>query len=142
MIPPPSFEYQTGAVRVRAHDLLPRLPLVTQGRPMALRNQLRGKFWVGVVLCGVGLGGCSGSSSGPVPPPPPPPPPPPATKLAFTGQPSSAVAGAANTPAVQVAVQDAQGNTVTSATTNVTVAIGTNPASGALSGTMTVAAVS
>src|SRR5216117_3244304 len=105
-------------------------------------NQLRGRVWAGVVLCSIALGGCSGSSAGPVPPPPPPPPPPPAAaKLAFIGQPSNAVAGAANTPAVQVAVQDAQGNTVTTATTSITVAIGTNPASGTLSGTTIVAAV-
>src|SRR5438094_651214 len=64
-----------------------------------------------------------------------------AAKLAFTVQPSTAVAGAAITPAVQVAVQDAQGNTVTTATTSITVAIGTNPASGTLAGTKTVAAV-
>src|SRR5438874_13202029 len=102
---------------------------------MALRNQ---RFLASVVLCGVVFAGCSGSSAGPVSPPPPPPP---AAKLAFIVQPSYAVAGAASTPAVQVAVQDAQGNTVTTATTSVTVAIGTNPASGALSGTTTVAAV-
>src|SRR5881396_1456454 len=101
-------------------------------------NQLRGSVWAGVVLCSIALGGCSGSSAGPVPPPPPPPA---AAKLAFIGQPSNAVAGAANTPAVQVAVQDAQGNTVTTATTSITVAIGTNPASGTLAGTTTVAAV-
>src|SRR5205823_930271 len=64
-----------------------------------------------------------------------------ATKLAFTVQPSNAVAGAAITPAVQVAVQDAQGNAVTTASTNISVAIGTNPASGTLAGTKTVAAV-
>src|SRR5947208_7958495 len=97
---------------------------------MALRNQL---CLAGVVLCGVALGGCSGSTSGPVQPT--------ATKLVFTVQPSNAVAGAANSPAVQVAVQDAQGNTVTTATTNISVAIGTNPASGTLAGTKTVAAV-
>src|SRR6266550_9420907 len=97
---------------------------------MALRNQL---FLAGVVLCGVALGGCSGSTSGPVQPT--------ATKLVFTVQPSNAGAGAVNTPAVQVAVQDAQGNTVTAATTNISVAIGTNPASGTLAGTKTVAAV-
>src|SRR5437667_9373 len=94
----------------------------------------RGGFWVGVVLCGVALGGCSGSTSGPVQPT--------ATKLAFIVQPSNAVAGAASTPAVQVAVQDAQGNTVTTATTSITVAIGTNPANGTLAGTKTVAAAS
>src|SRR5205823_5982283 len=97
---------------------------------MALRNQL---CLAGVVLCGVALGGCSGSTSGPVQPT--------ATKLVFTVQPSNAGAGAVNTPAVQVAVQDAQGNTVTTATTNISVAIGTNPASGTLAGTKTVAAV-
>src|SRR3989454_4844321 len=43
--------------------------------------------------------------------------PPSATHLTFTVQPSNTAAGAAITPAVQVAVQDAQGNTVTTATT-------------------------
>src|SRR5437879_4365241 len=98
---------------------------------MALRNQ---PFLAGVVLCGIALFGCSGSE--PVQPPGGGA----AAKLAFTVQPSNAVAGAANTPAVQVAVQDAQGNTVTTATTSITVAIGTNPASGTLAGTTTVAA--
>src|SRR5207244_7904422 len=55
-----------------------------------------------------------------------------AAKLAFTVQPSNTAAGAAITPAVQVAVQDAQGNTVTTATTSITLAIGTNPARGTL----------
>src|SRR5437762_5436095 len=64
-----------------------------------------------------------------------------AAKLVFTVQPSNAAAGAMNTPAVQVTVQDAQGNTVTTATTSITVAIGTNPASGTLSGATTVAAL-
>src|SRR5206468_2022658 len=64
-----------------------------------------------------------------------------AAKLVFTVQPSNAAAGAGITPAVQVAVQDAQGNPVTTATTSITVAIGTNPASGTLAGTTTVAAV-
>ena len=97
----------------------------------------RGGLWVGVVLCGVALGGCSGSSSGPVAPTGVGP----AAKLIFAVQPSNAAAGAGITPAMQVAVQDAQGNTVTTATTSITVAIGTNPASGTLSGTTTVAAV-
>src|SRR5439155_1119868 len=64
-----------------------------------------------------------------------------AAKLVFTVQPSDVVAEGAMTPPVQVAVDDAQGNTVTTATTSITVAIGTNPASGTLSGTTTVAAV-
>ena len=108
---------------------------------MAQRNQLSGRFWAGVLFSGLAFGGCSGSSAGPMPPPPPPPPPV-AAKLAFIGSQSTAVAGAVITPAVQVAVQDAQGNTVTSSTTNITVAIGTNPANGTLTGTTTVAAVS
>ncbi|HUL48412.1 MAG TPA: hypothetical protein VLT79_00205, partial [Gemmatimonadales bacterium] len=66
----------------------------------------------------------------------------PAAKLVFTVQPGNVAAGAAITPAVQVTVQDAQGNTVTTATTGITVAIGTNPASGTLAGTKTVAAAS
>src|SRR5437016_3367196 len=66
----------------------------------------------------------------------------PAAKLVFTVQPSNAAAGAANTPAVRVTVQDAQTNAVTTATTSITLAIGTNPGSGTLSGTTTVAAVS
>ena len=63
-----------------------------------------------------------------------------ATKLAFTVQPGTAAAGAAIAP-VQVAIQDASGNTVTSATTGVTVALGTKPSGASLSGTVTVAAL-
>src|SRR3989442_330977 len=65
-----------------------------------------------------------------------------ANKLVFTLQPSNVVAGAAITPAVQVTTQDNLGNTVTSFSGNVTVALGNNPGGGALSGTTTVAAVS
>src|SRR5205823_4826839 len=63
-----------------------------------------------------------------------------AAKLVFTVQPTNAVAGASITPAVQVTAQDAQGNTATGFTGNVTVAIGTTPGSGTLAGTATVAA--
>jgi hypothetical protein len=59
----------------------------------------------------------------------------PATKLAFTQQPTTAQAGVPITPAVQVSAQDAYGNTATSYGTAITVAIGTNPAAGTLSGT-------
>jgi hypothetical protein len=97
----------------------------------------RAGFWVGVVLCGVALGGCSGSSGRPVHPTGVGA----AAKLVFTVQPSNAVVGSAITPAVKVAVQDAQGNTVTTATTSITLAIGTNHASGVLAGATTVAAV-
>lgn len=65
----------------------------------------------------------------------------PAAQLVFTGQPSAAVAGAAISPAVRVTVQDAFGNTVTGASTLVTVAIATNPGGGTLGGTRTQGAV-
>src|SRR6267142_2940207 len=64
----------------------------------------------------------------------------PAAKLAFTVQPTSAVAGAGITPSVQVTALDANDNTATGFTGNITVAIGTNPGGGALTGTATVAA--
>jgi len=64
-----------------------------------------------------------------------------ATRLVFVGQPSTAVMATAITPAVAVAATDPGGNTDPSFTTNVTVAVGTDPSSGALSGTTTVAAV-
>src|SRR5207245_4923005 len=57
-----------------------------------------------------------------------------------TVQPVATTAGNAITPAVQVTARDAFGNTATGFTGSVTVAIGTNPAGGALSGTLTVAA--
>src|SRR5207249_5047068 len=65
-----------------------------------------------------------------------------AARLVFSVQPASVTAGAAITPAVQVTVQDAQGNTATGFSGTVTLAIGTNPGGGALAGTTTVAAAS
>ncbi len=65
----------------------------------------------------------------------------PASKLVFVQQPSNAVAGAANSPSVTVAIKDAYGTTVTSDSSTVTLAIGTNPGSGTLGGTVSVAAV-
>lgn len=64
-----------------------------------------------------------------------------ATKLAFFVQPTGTTGGTAFSPAVQVEIQDAGSNRVTSATNSVTLAIGTNPNGGHLSGTKTVAAV-
>jgi alpha-tubulin suppressor-like RCC1 family protein len=61
-------------------------------------------------------------------------------QLGFTTQPSNSQAGTAINPAVAVAVQDAFGNTVTSATDAVTIAIGTNPGSASLFGTTSVVA--
>lgn len=65
----------------------------------------------------------------------------PAVQLAFSVQPRTATAGVKLSPAIQVTVRDAQGNTATAFAGNVTLAIGTNPAGGTLSGTKTVAAV-
>src|SRR5213592_258336 len=61
--------------------------------------------------------------------------------LAFRVQPSSVTAGRIMTPAVQVQVQDTLGNVDTSFTASVTVAIGTNPGGGRLSGTTSVTPV-
>lgn len=64
-----------------------------------------------------------------------------ATQLAFAVDPTAVAVGASIAPAVEVAIQDAMGSLVASATDAVTVAIGTNPGGGALSGTTTVIAV-
>src|SRR5207247_8320920 len=60
--------------------------------------------------------------------------------LVFTVQPVSTTAVAAIAPAVQVTAQDGLGNTVTSFTGTVTVALGNNPVAGTLTGTTTMAA--
>lgn len=64
-----------------------------------------------------------------------------ATKLAFSIQPASAVAGDPLSPAVQVEIQDAAGNRVTSSRDAVTIAFGNNAGAGTLSGTKTVNAI-
>lgn len=64
-----------------------------------------------------------------------------ATQLAFTGQPSSATAGANIAPAIVVTARDAKGNTATSFTGSVTIAIGNNVGGGTLGGTVSVSAV-
>ncbi|HSQ32186.1 MAG TPA: IPTL-CTERM sorting domain-containing protein, partial [Gemmatimonadaceae bacterium] len=61
--------------------------------------------------------------------------------LAFATQPSTAVAGEAIAPAVTVQVLDASGRPVPASTASVALAIGSNPAGGTLSGTLTVSAV-
>ena len=66
----------------------------------------------------------------------------PASKVVYTTQPSGVVAGAPISPAVVVTVQDAGGNTVTSSSATVTLAPGTNPAGGVLSGSTSVVASS
>ena len=65
----------------------------------------------------------------------------PATKLGFRVQPANAAGGAAITPAVQVEIRDAGGNRVTGASNGVTIALGTNPKNGTLSGMTSTAAV-
>ncbi len=64
-----------------------------------------------------------------------------ASHLVFTVEPTSTTAGATISPALQVTARDAQGNTATGFTSDVTVAIETNPDAGTLTGTTTVAAV-
>ena len=64
-----------------------------------------------------------------------------ATRLVFGQEPTNEQAGATISPAVTVRAVDNAGTTITSFTGNVTLAIGTNPSGGTLSGTTTVAAV-
>ena len=63
------------------------------------------------------------------------------THVAFTPQPSNVAAGATISPAVQVTAQDSAGSTATSFSGTITVAIGSNPGGGTLSGTISVSAV-
>src|SRR5206468_4841203 len=64
-----------------------------------------------------------------------------AAPLLFTVLPTSTLAGGSITPAGEVSGRDANGNTATGFTGNVTLAIGTNTSGGTLSGTATHAAV-
>ncbi len=65
-----------------------------------------------------------------------------ANKLLFVQPPTDAVAGVGISPSVTVEVTDVNGNRVTGASDSVTLAMGTNPGSGTLSGTKTVSASS
>src|SRR5437667_11465458 len=93
---------------------------------------LRPTLWTLPALA-AGIIGCGGET-GPTQPAAP-------TKLVFTVHPTKAAGAQLITPPVQIAVQDASGNTVTAATDAVTVALGANPGAGTLSGTLTVAAI-
>lgn len=64
-----------------------------------------------------------------------------ATHMAFSSQPTNAVAGQALSPAVEIELRDAGGQVVTSARDAVTLAFANNAGSGTLSGTKTVTAV-
>jgi len=63
------------------------------------------------------------------------------TTLAFVVQPNATAAGHVFAPPVTIAVLDDQGNTVESASTSVTVRIGTNPSGATLGGTAAAAVV-
>lgn len=64
-------------------------------------------------------------------------------QLAFKTQPSNAVSNTNIAPSIEIEVQDALGNIVNTATDNITLALSSDPSSGAanLAGTLTVAAV-
>ena len=97
------------------------------------RSHLRRTLWVLVA----GLVGCGGDENGgPAGPDGGTP-----AQLAFTVQASDVTAGGAITPAPQVAIRDASGNLVTSATNAVTVELASNPGGATLLGTTTVNAV-
>ncbi|HET9708168.1 MAG TPA: Ig-like domain-containing protein [Gemmatimonadales bacterium] len=64
-----------------------------------------------------------------------------AVKLVFTAAPSTAVAGSAIAPAVQVAAADQFGNTVPSFADSIGIVFGSNPVGGTLSGTKRVLAL-
>jgi hypothetical protein len=65
----------------------------------------------------------------------------PPKSLSFIQQPTDAAAGATITPPVRVAIMDAFGSIVTTATNNVTISLSSNPGGGTLSGTLSKAAV-
>ncbi len=64
-----------------------------------------------------------------------------AAKLAFSVQPTNTTGGTKVSPAMQVAIQDALGNTVTGAENPVTLSLASNPGTATLSGTLTKNAV-
>jgi len=65
----------------------------------------------------------------------------PPAKLGFVLQPGNTTVGQAISPAVQVALQDSDGNTVPGLTNAITISIGENPGGSTLSGTLTQNAV-
>ena len=60
-----------------------------------------------------------------------------AAKLAFVQQPMTSASGATIAPPVQVAIEDAEGNILTSSSAPITLAIATNAGGGELAGTLT-----
>jgi alpha-tubulin suppressor-like RCC1 family protein len=65
----------------------------------------------------------------------------PLPRLVFTTQPPNTIAGSTISPALQVAIQDASGSTLTAAADTVTIALGANPGTATLLGTKTVKVV-
>jgi hypothetical protein len=65
----------------------------------------------------------------------------PSSQLQFRTQPSNTTAGAPFSPSIEVTITDAFGNTVTTATDQVSLVLGLNPGGATLLGTPTVAAV-
>ena len=93
---------------------------------MFLRARL--PLWATTLIALSSLGSCSEGTS---PPPAP-------AKLGFAVQPPAAVtAGEPIEPAIAVQIQDENGNIVTTATDEVTIALAGNPANGTLSGATT-----
>lgn len=62
-------------------------------------------------------------------------------QVAFTAQPTNTNTGQVITPAVQATVQDEWGNNLTSATNEITIALGNNPGGATLNGTVTRTAI-
>ena len=109
------------------------MPLVfhTKQARQALQRRLPRLAALAFSAAGLALGCTDSTSSGPLP-----------AQLEFTVQPLDATAGVAISPSVAVAIEDAGGNTITSATGEVTLTIGAHPGGGTLSGIVTAAAVS
>jgi len=114
----------TGSIGVGANSVTISTPVYSKSDTMTLTATASG----GVTLTAVTSGNIVFSAGA-------------ATKLAFTTQPGNGTGGSALSTQPMVTVQDANGNTVTTDTSSVTLAIGTNPGGGTLSGTKTVAAV-
>jgi alpha-tubulin suppressor-like RCC1 family protein len=125
-------EFQEALDRAVAADsdrISPELAQVRRANAEVARANARGPLGVAPIApgsaggadeawCGLAAPAPVPSAAGPAPPAVGAP-----AKLAFTVQPSGVRAGAVMGPAVQVAVQDARGNTITSATTRITLAI-------------------
>ena len=80
-----------------------------------------------MLISSLAVAACKSSTAPPAP-----------TQVAFIVQPSNTTAGHVIGPSIQVAIEDAAGNTATTAHGNVTLVLASNPSHGALSGTATV----